>query len=133
MKFRSFICSKEDGVEMVRMTLKNLANEKVNVAPLVFQGFSFNGNEYNVNLVFDGMRNDYKEYNDIPRFWKPYVESVLNPGSIEVSLKALVLNIFKGVGYEDAKHVYLPTDDENLEYMARYIIRLIDEEVNMVR
>ena len=130
MKFRSFICDVKDGVGMVRMILNNLANEKVNVAPLVFQGFSFKGKEYNVDLVFDGQRNNYKDYEDIPEFWKPCVETILKPGSVEVSLKSLVLHCFKGVGYDDEKHVYLPTDDDSLEFMAKYIITMIDKNIN---
>lgn len=133
MKFRSFECAKENGVEMVRMILKNLANEKVNVAPLVFQGFSFGGKEYNVDLVFDGLRNNYKDYEDIPEFWKPCVECILKPGSVEVSMRTLVLHCLKGVGYDDEKHVYLPTDDKSLEFMAKYIITMIDKGISMVK
>lgn len=136
MRFRSFQCDTESVKEMMFTMFKNMSNEDVNVAPLTIQGMNFADREYNIKLVFDGKRNNEKDYREeSSQFWyQNYAETKLMGGCTEVELRTLIMHCFKASkGFEDMEHIYIPKDDKDIEFLVNYTITMIDKKIDMVR
>ena len=134
IKTKSIVASRNDLVKSIHIILAGISQAKANVTPLVLLG-NINDGSCHVMVMFDSesYSDEYYKCNcPSGKYW--YDDSVKDDESyIHISLETLLLHCFKGEGYKDEYHSFLPTDGKKIDFMSSYAAKMIENGMDMQR
>lgn len=134
IKAKSIVASRENLVKSVHVILAGISQSKANITPLTLLG-SVNDDSCHLMVRFDGEHYSDEYYKcNCPsgKYW--YDDSVKDDDSyVHVNLETLLLHCFKGEGYKDEYHSFLPTDGKKIDFLSSYAAKMIENGLDMVR
>lgn len=133
IKAKSIVADKNELAKSIHIILASMSLTKTNVTPLVLLG-SVNEDSSHVLVMFDSENYSDEYYKcNCPsgKYW--YDNCVSDDKNyVHISLTTLLLHCFKGKGYKDEYHSFLPADAKQIDFMSKYAAKMIKMGKDMV-